>query len=320
MRHRSFHYRTGKISVDLLVACWRRLVADPALARRQAQVSSPSRRAGAGWHCNDGFCHHYVATGGDRAAGLQDRLRGGLDYRLLRFIDDGEAPSPQEFWEEQGQTRVRWLPYSYWVVARYESELINVDAIGLRRTLSFVDDLSAPRVYSFGGSTAWGEGARDAYTIPSQVARLLADQGALAVITNYAQTGYVSAQDLILFQRQLALGNQPDLALFYQGFNDIYSAYLQGKAGLPLRESQRLDDSEAGRLLRQGQPLLRPLISSVSDVDWSLVAAGGNSPGEIADNWLGNRRLIRAAAKDYGVNVSLCLAAGALRQDRTVLL
>ena len=237
------------------------------------------------------------------ATGLQDRLRGGLDYRLLRFIDDGETPTPQEFWEEQGQTRVRWLPYSYWVVAPYESELINVNEIGLRRTLSFAADQNAPRIYFFGGSTAWGEGARDAYTIPSQVARLLADQGAPAAVTNYAQTGYVSAQDLILFQRQLALGNQPDLAVFYQGFNDIYSAYLQGKAGLPLRESQRLDDSEAGRLLRQGQPLLRPLNSSVSAVDWRLVTAGGNGPGEIVDNWLGNRRLIRAAARDYGVSV-----------------
>ena len=237
------------------------------------------------------------------ATGLQDRLRGGLDYRLLRFIDDGEAPTPREFWEEQGQTRVRWLPYSYWVVAPYESELINVNEIGLRQTLSFVDHPSAPRVYFFGGSTAWGEGARDAYTIPSQAGRLLADQGAPAAVANYAQTGYVSAQDLILFQRQLALGNQPDLAVFYQGFNDIYSAYLQSKAGLPLRESQRLDDSEAGRLLRRGQPLLRPLNSSISDVDWRLVTADGNSPGEIVDNWLGNRRLIRAAAKDYGVDV-----------------
>ena len=90
------------------------------------------------------------------ATGLQDRLRGGLDYRLLRFIDDGEAPTPQEFWEEQGQTRVRWLPYSYWVVAPYESELINVNEIGLRRTLSFAADQNAPRIYFFGGSTAWG--------------------------------------------------------------------------------------------------------------------------------------------------------------------
>ena len=237
------------------------------------------------------------------ASGLQDRLRGSLDYRLLRFVDDGAAPTPQDFWQEQGQTRVRWLPYSYWVVAPYKSELINVDELGLRRTLPSNNDPSAPQIHFFGGSTAWGEGARDAYTIPSQVARLLAERDTPAAVANYAQTGYVSAQDLILFQRQLALGNQPDLAVFYQGFNDTYSAYLQVMSGLPLRESQRLDDSEAGRLLRQGQPVLRPLGSSVSDVNWGLVAAGGNGAGTIVDNWLGNSRLIRAVAKEYGVDV-----------------
>ena len=238
------------------------------------------------------------------ASGLHDRVRGRLDYRPLRFIDDGEAPASQEFWELQGQTRVRWLPYSYWAVAPFESEFINVNEVGLRETVSQVEIANPPLVYFFGGSTAWGEGARDAYTIPSQVARLLAERGETAAVTNYAQTGYVSTQDLILFQRQLVLGNLPDLAVFYQGFNDIYAAHaFGGMAGIPMGESRRVSDVEAGRLLRLGQPVLRPLGVQSSDTEWQLVTSGGGSPEEIVDNWLGNRRLIRAAADEFGVSV-----------------
>lgn len=236
--------------------------------------------------------------------GLPDRLRGSLDYRPLQFIDDGEAPTAREFWEQQGQTRVRWLPYSYWVVAPFDSDFINVNEIGLRETISTGGGPDLPLVHFYGGSTAWGEGARDAYTIPSQVARLLDDRNTPATVLNYAQTGYVSTQDLILFQRQLALGNLPDLAVFYQGFNDIYAALARGgMAGIPMGEDRRVSDVEAGRLLRQGQPVLRPLASSSDSGNWELVTSGGNSAREIVDNWLGNRRLIRAAAEEFGVSV-----------------
>ena len=238
------------------------------------------------------------------ATGLHDRLRGGLDYRPLRFIDAGGAPTAHEFWAEQGQVRVRWLPYSYWVLATFDGEFINVDETGLRETTSFVEGANASRVYFFGGSTIWGEGARDAYTIPSQVARLLNEREVDAVVQNFGQTGYVSTQDLILFQRQLALGNLPDLAVFYHGFNDVFSARLQeGKAGLPLRESQRIDDVEAGRLLRQGQPVLTLPSNSLAQVDWTLVAAAGDSAQPIIDNWLANRRLIQATAIEFDVQV-----------------
>ena len=236
-------------------------------------------------------------------SGIPGRLRGALDYRRLAFIDDGSAPSAQQFWAEQGGTRVRWLPYSYWTVEPIAGDFINVGSNGLRRTLTVADDENARRIYFFGGSTMWGEGARDEYTIPSQVAILLADSGLPAVTRNYAQTGYVSTQDLIMFQSQLALGNVPDLAVFYHGFNDVFSAWLQGLVGIPLRESQRVSDVEAGRLLRGGQPVLRLPAADLSQYDWSLVAARGASAEAIADRWLASRRLIRAAAAEYGVSV-----------------
>ena len=234
-------------------------------------------------------------------SGWPGRLRGALDYRPLRFIDDGNAPSPQDFWAEQSQTRVRWLPYSYWVVAPVDGQFIHVDERGMRHTQTVADAPGLPSLVFFGGSTIWGEGARDAHTIPSQVSALLAERDQPAIVRNYGQTGYVSAQDLALFQRQLAMGERPALAVFYQGFNDIYSAYTQGRAGLPMLERQRLDDAEAGRLLRQGQPILRQPSGSLDDVDWRLAVSGGGAAEDIIDSWLANRRLIRGAAAEFGV-------------------
>ena len=232
-------------------------------------------------------------------SGIAERLRGALDYRPLAFIDDGAAPSSREFWAEQSTVLVRWLPYSYWTVAPFDGAYISVDESGRRRTPSYAEDHEAPRIYFFGGSTMWGLGARDAYTIPAQVAKLLAERDYPAQVQSYAQTGYVSWQDLLLFQAQLALGNVPDLAVFYQGFNDVYAAFLQAGAGLTLRENLRVNDVELGRLLRSGQPALLPFDADISEYDWSLVTSGAATPLAIAERWLANRRLIRAAAREH---------------------
>ena len=237
------------------------------------------------------------------ATGIVGRLRGSLDYRRLEFIDDGAAPAAQRFWAEQGQTSVRWLPYAYWTVKPFEGEFINVDQQGIRHTPLYADEESAARIVFFGGSTLWGEGARDAYTIPGQTAKLLADAGHPAIVLNYGQTGYVSAQDLILFQAQLALGRAPTVAVFYQGFNDVYSAYRQRWSGIPYEENQRVSDVEAGRLLRSGQPMLRLPNGDISEYDWGLVGKADASADAIADRWFANRRLAQALADEYNVRV-----------------
>lgn len=237
------------------------------------------------------------------SSGLYERLRGALDYRPLEFIDDGAAPTSREFWAEQSTVLVRWLPYSYWTVEPFDGSYINVDPSGRRHTPSYSEDPEAHSIYFFGGSTMWGLGARDAYTIPAQVAQRLAERDYPAQVQSYAQTGYVSWQDLLLFQGQLALDNAPNLAVFYQGFNDVYAAYLQGGAGLTLRENLRVNDVELGRLVRSGQPALLPFDADISDYDWSLVTSGSTTPRAIAERWLANRRLIRAAAREHGVRV-----------------
>jgi lysophospholipase L1-like esterase len=235
--------------------------------------------------------------------GINNQLRGSLDYREIAFIDDGEQPSSSEFWQEQSQTRVRWSPYTYWVVDQLQGQYIRVDATGLRATFDQNIPTDAPVLGVFGGSTVWGEGARDNYTIPSQIANLLLAKDTPYRVINYGQTGYVSTQDLLLFQMQLLNDNVPNVAIFYGGFNDVLSAYSQNITGVTLQESQRLSDSEAGRLLRIGQPILRPVTENLSQYDLSLVSSNDGSAQSIVTRYLANVQMIATLAQAYDVQV-----------------
>lgn len=234
------------------------------------------------------------------ATGINDRLRGSLDFRPLTFYDDGTpAPAPADFWQEQAQTRVRWSPYTYWVVDEFAGAFIRVGRDGIRHTPDWGEP--GPRVGVFGGSTVWGEGARDAYTISGHLDRLLAEENIAATVVNYGQTGYVSAQDLIWFQQQLATDDPPDVAIFYQGFNDILSAWRQDVAGLTLQEGFRVADSEAGRRLRAGNPVLR--LPSVDLTTYDFSAAGvyaGDAAGIVA-RYAANLQQVESLADAYGI-------------------
>jgi hypothetical protein len=96
------------------------------------------------------------------------------------------------------------------------------------------------RVFMFGGSTMFGAGASDDYTIPSALVRDLAQRGIGGVeITNFGQGGYVSTQEMIQLLAQLRRGNRPDLVIFYDGCNDTFSAFQNGEAGVTENERNR---------------------------------------------------------------------------------
>ena len=140
----------------------------------------------------------------------------------------------------------QWASYVYWKKAPFRGQYINVDRQGNRVTWSA--DVAAPmsnddvNILMLGGSTVWGIGSRDEFTIPSLLAKKLAERGVRARVTNLGQIGYVSTQDVTALLLEVQKGNVPDIVIFYNGFNDIFSAYQQGKAGLPQNEFHRVQD------------------------------------------------------------------------------
>jgi len=89
------------------------------------------------------------------------------------------------------------------------------------------------KVFAFGESSMWGTGSPNWGTIPANLQKGLEKlrQGPVCVM-NFAESAYVSMQDVIMLLMQLRSGNIPDLVLFYNIGGDIYAAYQSGRAGV----------------------------------------------------------------------------------------
>ncbi len=181
-------------------------------------------------------------------------LEGALS--LAFFVDDliyppardqaptadayGNAPWVPDYYEEFRQSNaMQWTPYVYWRRRPYKGRYINIDNEGIRATKSPGSSSPSMTIFMFGGSTLWGTGARDEFTIPSILASELGQKGVSAAVTNFGESGYVTTQEVITLQLQLQRGRRPDLVIFYDGINDTFSAFQQHAAGLPQNEFNR---------------------------------------------------------------------------------
>jgi lysophospholipase L1-like esterase len=137
----------------------------------------------------------------------------------------------------------QWRSYVYWRRRPYAGHLINIDEQGRRRTWQAPagpGGAPAREIFVLGGSTVWGRGARDDFTIPSFLAKALADAGLGPLsVQNLGESGWVNTQGLIELVLELRRGNVPDLVVFYEGVNDVFSAYQNGEAGIPQNEARR---------------------------------------------------------------------------------
>jgi len=248
----------------------------------------------------------------------------------------GADTYPDQRWVEQyddefeRSSAARWEPYVYWRRRPFQGAHINVDESGIRRTSSQpVDTGGSPdplKIYMFGGSAMWGTGARDEYTIPSILTRELAQRGLAVEITNFGESGYVSTQEVIALLRQLQAGQRPDLVVFYDGVNDMFSAYQQQVAGIPQNEFNRVEEfnlSQPEKLRPRAIMTLRDAargMASARFAKWLLMETGllhrpafavrpmpgsGIAPGKsslatsVIDTYTSNIDIVRALGDDY---------------------
>jgi lysophospholipase L1-like esterase len=155
-----------------------------------------------------------------------------------------QTPWIDDYYQEIDASYVTsWKSYVYWRRNPFRGKHINIDQQGIRRTapsaLSDAAALFKLRIFMFGGSTMWGEGVRDRYTLPSLMVQELDAHKIKAEITNFGEVAYVTTQELIDLIFQLERGNIPDMVVFFDGWNDVYSAQLNKAAGLPQNERNR---------------------------------------------------------------------------------
>lgn len=149
-----------------------------------------------------------------------------LDRMSQSSVYEDESWAEDYFKETAEAQDIIYKPFIGWSRKDYEGHYINVKD-GDRKTYKASTN-SSPTVlvYAFGGSTMWGSGARDDYTIPSYLAKFSEQDDIPVEVKNFAETGFVNWQDVIRLAELCAEGKIPDLVIFYEGANDV-AAKLQ---------------------------------------------------------------------------------------------
>ena len=225
------------------------------------------------------------------------------------------------FDEFNRRVRVDWKEYVGWWQRPLGGRYVTIDQRGLRATPG---EREAPpdavRILCFGGSTMMGMGARDAQTIPAVLARRLGELGQTAAVTNLGQLAHNSTQEAISLHQLLKSGVRPDVAVFYDGLNEMVCAEQTGAADRVMHAAarraefnllyadRRADLVKAAviaamprtvRRLREltGLPLRGPLPDRRVDLTAIDLAALAR---QVVAVYAANLRLIRLLAGEYG--------------------
>ena len=135
-----------------------------------------------------------------------------------------------QYWKEYKSTSFHYAPFILWNADEYHGKWINIDHNGLRKTWAPGVNAPAPEeIYVLGGSAIWGIGARDDYTIPSDLSKLLNPESQHYRVSNYGLPGFTFLQEIIKFTLLLQQGHRPHYVVFYDGANDVYAAYQSGR-------------------------------------------------------------------------------------------
>jgi lysophospholipase L1-like esterase len=244
--------------------------------------------------------------------------RSSTDTRTQADCYPNEAWVKDLYDEFSASSMEIWHSYVYWRRKPFSGSYIHIGDDGLRTsTFPVPDSISgtpAIRIFFMGGSTLWGTGVRDDYTIPSLTGKLLSQQGIHAEVFNFGESGYVSTQGLIALMVELKKENIPDLVVFYDGINDVFSAFQQKKAGIPQNEFNRQNEFNAFRGKKRVVRSILHAVPTFSTVRFitekmnskkrfisTLSAAGSDSlSSAVAQHYRNNVRMIRALGMEYG--------------------
>jgi lysophospholipase L1-like esterase len=226
-----------------------------------------------------------------------------------------------EFFREQSAQQTEWTPYTYWRRRPFDGKYVTVDERGQRVTWNSQANGASNRprkqVWMFGGSSIWGTGARNEHTIPSRLSQILAEHyPGIFEVSNMGETGYVNTQEVITLLKEVQSGRTPDIAIFYDGFNDAFALLQSGREGMPQNEWNRarefnlLHPSRSSDLL--GEALKRSNTFTLArDLQHRLFSAQG--PPALIPAAGEERRIVPGLIRAYVANMD---AVGGLADRR----
>ncbi len=178
-----------------------------------------------------------LLTAGDLGLGATiDRLQGDPTPQSPTALTGADPPAGRgEPWRQllpevtTALERKSYDPFLSFRMLTFDGTYVNVKD-GIRESYQSQSALSADAVtvYFFGGSAMFGAFQRDEHTIPSEFARLAESDGIPVRVVNYGQPAYVNWQEMLLLESLVTGKEKPDLAVFYDGFNEVLTEFAIG--------------------------------------------------------------------------------------------
>lgn len=210
----------------------------------------------------------------------------------------------------------RFAPYVMW---RGNPEAFgdscSIDRNGYRNVPGAPDEGADFVIFLMGGSAMWGSGVSDHETIGAHLQYLLNRNSEKSVsVMVLAQQAFVSTQNLVELMIQLQGGRIPDLVVFYDGFNDIWSACQAGSPGALFGEEgirSRFENLDSG--FSAGDALARLFMETSF---WQLTNLIGKDGTDAAEHrgFQGDPSLCDSLAYSivelYGRNLEMAFALG----------
>lgn len=160
---------------------------------------------------------------------LSPGMKGADKSSILAFYQEQEwAPTLAR----ESKRPKEYHQFLNWISKPTRGQYVNIDRETGRKTWN-PGNLTpgAATVFLFGGSAAWGFGARDDYTIASQLSRRLNAKEPRFRVFNFGEPAFTFTQGVLYLIIKLREGFRPQYVIFYDGFNDVYGAYQSGRAG-----------------------------------------------------------------------------------------
>src|SRR6266496_63743 len=198
-------------------------------------------------------------------AGLELAARSTFEIRSLisspaqQLVGEGKPREKVSYYSSQDwaernwyefrlSTKERYYPYVGWRRAPFKGKTIQIDQNGVRLTPGADCSAGSFKVFAFGESSMWGTGSPDWGTIPANLQKGLEKlrQGPVCVM-NFAESTYVSTQDIIMLLLQLQSGNVPDMVLLYDIAGDIPVGYQADRPSVHANLDEIAAKFEGGR-------------------------------------------------------------------------
>lgn len=254
-----------------------------------------------------------------------------VDFAAYTVLSREQA---ERFLVEQSEMGQVGFQYEPWVLFRnspYRGRLLNTDAQGFRRTRPPRAPCPEPvRVFVFGGSTTFGYGISDDYTLTSQLQGHLERRypSVCLEVSNYGQGFFFSSQELLLFMGLLKDGRVPQVAIFVDGANDTYQ--MSTGRDVPyfsdtvrsLWDRRRLGpdcpsfDWTWFPIVRLARDLMG--LPPVPTSDRPRLVEAERSGTYVAERYKHNVRMMRAVCAEYGVRCRFVWQPTFFNYDRTL--